>query len=263
MAIFSVFGSGQRRRPWPNLKALPPTLYQFVLRHTGAAQLRLALMSFVSFPLLYISLDLPKHSINVAVKEETAKTLFDVSFEAVPYLILVTLAYLILVLVNEGIKYAIFVYTGRLDAKAILVLRVSLRHAGRRIAGLTDGPRRLPVITKETDVIGAFAGSAIATPLFQGGTLITILIFFIVQKPLFGTLVVSLLSLHWAVVPRIQRHLNHRFSEYTLGIRDIADASISETEVTSPIRSQPAYYLLLRSNFHLQYRRIQLHALLK
>src|SRR5262249_54438273 len=50
-----------------NPNALEPTIYRFILRHSLPQQLLLILLTLISFPFLYFSLDLPKTIINRAI----------------------------------------------------------------------------------------------------------------------------------------------------------------------------------------------------
>ena len=250
----------KRKHRRANLGTIPPSLFGFILHHTGKAQGLLILVSTAVQPFVYYSLDLPKHIVNTAIQDRAGKTLFGHLFEPVNYLILLSLVFLALVLGIGALKYFINVYTGRLTAKANLILRVILSHAERRLSGAIDGARRIAVVTKEIEFIGSFAGDALVTPIFQGCTLLTTMIFIIVQEPVFGTLIILLSSVRGAIVPFIQRPLNRRFAEYTLGVRDVAAAVTDDADATSRRQPFSTYYHLLRSVFYLEYRQARLIA---
>ena len=43
------------------------SLFRFIIKHSLAAQIRLVVLTAISFPFLYLSLDLPKIIINEAI----------------------------------------------------------------------------------------------------------------------------------------------------------------------------------------------------
>src|SRR5882757_3430477 len=64
--------------------ALEPTIYRFILRHSLSQQLVLILFTLISFPFLYLSLDLPKTIINKAIGgKQFPQHLFGLDFSQV------------------------------------------------------------------------------------------------------------------------------------------------------------------------------------
>ncbi len=49
-----------------------------------------------------------------------------------------------------------------------------------------SGGELIPMITAEVEDVGVFIGEAIATPAFQGGTLLVYAVFIFVQDPFLG-----------------------------------------------------------------------------
>src|SRR5919205_3652446 len=53
--------------PAPETSDLEPSVYRFILKHSMKQQVLLLLLTLVSFPFLYYSLDLPKTIVNRAI----------------------------------------------------------------------------------------------------------------------------------------------------------------------------------------------------
>src|SRR6202040_4117542 len=67
--------------------SIEPTVYRFILRHSLKQQIMLLVLTLVSFPFLYYSLDLPKTIVNRAIKDGTKfpQAILGIDFERIPY----------------------------------------------------------------------------------------------------------------------------------------------------------------------------------
>ncbi len=61
------------------------------------------------------------------------------------------------------------------------------------------------MITSEVEPLGGFIGDAFAQPAFQGGTLLTIILFMFMQDPILGLASVALYPMQGYVIPKLQR----------------------------------------------------------
>ncbi len=91
------------------------------------------------------------------------------------------------------------------------------------------------MINAEVEPLGGFIAAAFALPAFQGGTLMTILVFMFMQDPIMGLAAVILYPLQIYVIPKLQQQVNllgktrvrqvrriaERISETVGGVRDI------------------------------------------
>ena len=64
------------------------------------------------------------------------------------------------------------------------------------------------MITGEVEPLGGFIGSAFADPMFQGGQLLIILSFIMVQDPILGAAAIAFYPLQIYVIPKLQRRVN-------------------------------------------------------
>src|SRR5262249_7291351 len=86
----------------------------------------------------------------------------------------------------------------------------------------------IPMLTSEVEPLGGFIGDAFALPAFQGGTLLTIVLFMFLQDPILGIASISLYPIQGYVIPKLQRKVNQLGKARGRTIRRVAD-SVSET----------------------------------
>jgi ABC-type multidrug transport system fused ATPase/permease subunit len=101
------------------------------------------------------------------------------------------------------------------------------------------------MLTGEVEPLGGFIGEAVALPAFQGGTLITILIFMFAQDPILGCAAIALYPFQMYVIPKLQRRVNllgkarvrqvrylaERIGETTGGVRDLRANDATQHEL--------------------------------
>ena len=213
---------------------MEPSIYRFILRYSKREQIVLLIMTGLSFPFLYYSLDLPKKIINEALG---AKGGFPVewlglTFDQLEYLWTLSGLFLALVCINGGFKYVVNVYRGQLGERMLRRLRYDLyarvlRFPLGRFRRMSQG-EIIPMITAEVEPLGGFIGDSISLPAFQGGTLITILFFMFMQDPVLGLAAISLYPVQAYVIPKLQRQVNLLGKERVRTVRALSD-KIGET----------------------------------
>src|SRR5205809_2734005 len=93
--------------------ALPSTIYGFILRYSLREQIYLVVVTLLSFPFLYYSLELPKLIINQAIGGKNFPVeILGYSLGQIPYLVLLCGVFLALVLINGAFKYHLNVRKG-------------------------------------------------------------------------------------------------------------------------------------------------------
>lgn len=209
-------------------RAMEPSIFRFVLRYSRREQILLLLMTCASFPFLYISLDLPKTIINEAIGGEGfPKQLFGHPFEQIPYLMVLCAAFLALVFVNGGFKYVINVYRGVVGERMLRRLRYLLyqrvlRFPMPQFRKLSQG-EIVSMISAETEEIGGYIGDSVALPAFQGGTLLTILVFMFVQDVVLGLAAIALYPLQAWLIPKLQRKVNELKKQRVFKMRKLSE----------------------------------------
>ncbi len=237
-----------RHRVEPSEPAMDRSIFRYILRHSKTQQLVILAMTAVSFPFLYATLDLPKTIINDAMTNAEGGSIFGVELDQVNYLFALCGIFLVLVLINGGFKYVINVYKGVVGERMLRrlryelysrILRFPLPHFRRVSQG-----ELVQMITAEVEPLGGFVAEAFALPAFQGGTLLTILIFMFAQDPVLGLAAIVLYPLQIWLIPKLQRQVNQlakarvrqvrrlaeRVGETTQGVRDIRANDASQYE---------------------------------
>lgn len=204
------------------------SIFKFILRHTKKDQLLILALTLVSFPFVYLSLEIPKLIINNAIGGvDIPSDLFGWPMDQVRYLFVLCGIFLLLVLLNGAIKYVLNVYRGAVGERMLRRLRYELfgrvlRFPLPRFKRLSQG-EVIPVITAETEPLGGFIGEAFALPAFQGGMLLTYLFFIFNQDLLLGAAATALYPLQMYVIPKLQRRVNLLGKQRVLAARQLGE----------------------------------------
>jgi ABC-type bacteriocin/lantibiotic exporter with double-glycine peptidase domain len=86
------------------------------------------------------------------------------------------------------------------------------------------------MLAAEAESVGAFAGSAIASPLVQVGTLVSVIAFILASQPLLGALALGVVVPQAAIVLAMQARINRRVRERVQALRDASDR-ISDSDL--------------------------------
>lgn len=184
---------------------MEPTFLKFITKYSFRQQAFIVILTLVSFPFLYASLELPKIIINKAIgSDQSIHKLFIYEISQIEFLFILCLLFLALVAINGAFKYVINVLKGQLGERMLRRLRFMLfsrvlRFPSTRFRRVSQG-EIVAMITAEVEPLGGFIGDAIALPVFQGGTLLTILVFMFVQDFVLGLAAISLYPLQMYVI---------------------------------------------------------------
>lgn len=212
---------------------MEPSLFGFIKKYSLRQQVLLTVLTVASFPFLYYSLELPKIIVNKAIQgKHFPIVVMGYTFDQVGYLIALCVLFLILVVINGAFKYWVNVYKGRLGERMLRRLRFQLYAAmlGFPVNHFARHPpgEVIPIITSEVETLGGFVGDSVAVPVFQGGTLITILVFMLMQDWALGLSAIALYPVQFYLIPRLQRKVNALSRERIRLIRQMSDR-ISES----------------------------------
>ena len=212
---------------------MQPSIFRFVLRYSRREQILLLVFTVMAFPFLYLSLDLPKTIINEAIGgQDFPRVVFGYELEQIPFLLLLCGVFLCLVFINGGFKYFINVYRGVVGERMLRRLRYQLFERVLRFPlpqfRKTSQGEVVSMITAETEPLGGFIGDSIALPAFQGGTLLTILVFMFIQDWILGLAAISLYPVQTYVIPKLQRKVNLLRKERIVRVRKLSER-IGET----------------------------------
>lgn len=190
-------------------EVVPTGIYGFVYKHSRISQGILLIGGVLSLPLLYASLELPKNIINKAIDAEEHMThMFGLHLSQLDHLYMLCLFYLLVIIANGLMKYAINIYRGKVSENMLLILRMSIFKGWCSKNSETRSTEIIPMVSQEVEPVGGFVGEAIATPVLQGGSFVTIVFFMFVQNPILGAAAITLIPIQILVIPAFQRRLN-------------------------------------------------------
>jgi ABC-type multidrug transport system fused ATPase/permease subunit len=241
----------RRITPASDPHSLPVSLFRYVMQFSLPQQAVLLLLTLASLPVYYVSLDLPKQIVDRAIGGAPAEFPKAPAFAGiefgpysqVEYLAFLSGLFLLAVLVNGGLKYALNVYKGRLGEGMLRRLRAQLlgrilRFPLPQFRKLSQG-ELIAMVTGEVEALGGYFGDALVTPVFQAGLLLTALGFIFAQDLIMGLAAIALYPLQAYVIPKLQRQVN------LLGfarIREVRRLSQRIGEVTGVIEDVHANY---------------------
>ena len=206
------------------------SVFKYILRYSARQQVWMIIVSAFSFPLLYLFYELPKNIINGAITADPERfpvEVFGLELGHVPFLLVLCVAFLGLVIVNQGFKYYINVYKGLTGERMLRRLRYDLYSRVLRFPlptfrNMSQG-EIIPMITQEVEPLGGFVGDAYSLPAFQGGQLLVILAFLFVQNPIMAAAAVSLYPLQVYIIPKLQTRVNALGKERVRLVRKLSD----------------------------------------
>jgi ABC-type multidrug transport system fused ATPase/permease subunit len=233
--------------PWPQTgrDGLDPTIYAYILHYSLREQIYLVIVTLLSFPFLYYSLDLPKLIVNCTISEKDLPAHFlGMEFNQIPYLIVLCSIFLALVLINGWFKLHINVKKGQVGERMLRrlryqlyerVLRFPLSHFDRTATGQV-----IAMMTGELEPVGGFIGEAFALPISQAGTLLTIFIFMFVQDPILGAAAIAFFPLQGYLIPKMQRIIRRLGRERVRKVRVLSDRIAETIAARTEIRANDA-----------------------
>jgi ABC-type multidrug transport system fused ATPase/permease subunit len=191
------------------------------------------LISLASLPLVYVTLELPKQIINLLEGTDSSPdSVFGYEMNTLNYLMLLSFAFLLVVLCSGSLKYLLNVYRGSLGEHLLRRLRFELY---RRILLFpmphfkrVSSGELIPMITAETEPLGEFIGESFTLPVFQGGTLLTYLFFIFQQDVFLGLAAIALYPFQLIVIPKLQKRVNALTKERVAVTRNLT-GRIGET----------------------------------
>ena len=235
----------RRLLPLSETDGLDPSIYGYILHHSLRDQIYLVVVTLISFPFLYYSLDLPKLIVNRAISgKEYPQKFLGMAFDQIPYLIVLCSIFLVLVLINGWFKLHLNTKKGQVGERMLRrlryqlyerVLRFPLSHFDRTASG-----QIIAMITGELEPVGGFIGDAFALPISQAGTLLTIFVFMFVQDPVLGAAAVAFYPLQGYLIPKMQRIIRRLGRERVRKMRVVSDRIAETIAARSEIRANDA-----------------------
>ena len=204
------------------------SLFRYIWKYSKKQQIIILLITFVSWPILYFSLDLPKQIINDAIDGNNfPRVLFGFELTQIEFLLVLCFSYLLLVTLNGVIKYVFNVYKGLTGERMLRRLRYQLYQRILRFrlpyfSRISSG-EIIPMITSELQTVGGFIGDSISLPAFQGGMLLVYLYFIFSQDPILGVAAIALYPVQGYLIPKLQKRVNLLAKARVKNLRQLSD----------------------------------------
>ena len=208
-------------------------IFSFIFKHSKRDQFILLLVTLTLFPMLYLTLELPKRIINDAIAAQTdVVEFYGMSFTQIHFLLILCGLFLLSVIVHGLMKMRIN------TMKGVLAERMLRRYRYGLIARILRFPQPyfertsqgelVSMVTSESEPMGGLMGDALAQPVLQAGQMLTILGFLFAQSVTFGLAACALIPLQAWLIPKLQRRINLLNKKRVVQVRALA-AEIGES----------------------------------
>ncbi|MEM1049048.1 MAG: ABC transporter transmembrane domain-containing protein [Pseudomonadota bacterium] len=203
-------------------------IFKYIWKHSLPQQAFVLFVTVLSFPILFLTLELPKQIINDAIEGDNfPREIVNFEFSQVEYLFLLCFLFLGTVIVHNAFKFFINVYKGLVGERMLRRLRYDLyfrliRFRLPQFRKMSSG-EIIPMITAEVEALGGFIGEAFATPAFQAGNLIVYFFFIALQSPVLGVAAISLYPLQMWLIPKMQARVVRMTRKRIKNIRRLSD----------------------------------------
>lgn len=209
------------------------SLFQFIWKYSKGDQLILLAVTLITFPILYISLELPKRIINDAIGGAGGDVvLLGITLSQIQFLMILCAGFLLAVLVNGLLKMRLNTMKGVLAERLLRRFRFQLLtrilRFPRPYFRTTSQGELVSMVTSEAEPLGGLMGDMLSQPVFQAGQMLTILAFLFAQSFWFGLASIALIPLQAWIIPKLQRQINVLNKARIQEVRKLA-ADIGET----------------------------------
>jgi len=182
---------------------MPKSLYSFIWRSSKRQQIWLVALTLIVAPMSMIPLELQRRIVDDAIHNQN-----------LAYMLALCAIYLVVLLLQGGLKYLLNVYRGS------LVERVAFELRGHVFQVLVDEPlkshQRTPIdkgaivsmTSSEVEEVAGFVGDSISFPLLQAGTALGTLGYLFWVQPEIAAFAVVLFIPQTLIVPMGQRRIN-------------------------------------------------------
>jgi putative ABC transport system ATP-binding protein len=202
-------------------------IFSFIWRYSKGQQIAIIIMTALSLPFLYMLLDLPKYIVNDAIAgRDFPRNFLGFEFDQVEFLMLLCAGLLALLIINAVFSMVINTYKGVSSERLIRRLRYQLyqcvlRFPQRHFQKVTP-PEISAMITAEVEPMADFVQDSFSMPMVQGGTMLTILLFMMVEDPILGVAAISMVPVQAYVIPKLQLKVNLLGRQRVIRARQLA-----------------------------------------
>ncbi len=208
-------------------------LFTYIWRHSRPEQLVILSLVILAQLFYFLSLTVPKSVINNGIQGNAFKDSKTIPFlvweldlsailpgkvirffdgfqvDQLQYLVVMSFVFLGAVVVNGQFKKTINTQKGRMGERMLRRLRYELYDRILRFPPAhfrkVKQAELATMVKDEVEPLGGFIGDAFVAPMFLGGQALTAIIFIMLQNWLLGIVVVVLLGVQMAIIPRLRK----------------------------------------------------------
>ena len=209
------------------------SLFRFIWKYSKRDQIIQLLVTLLTFPVLFATLELPKRIINDAINGTGANiTLLGLEFTQIQFLMILCAGFFLAVVTNLVFKMRLNTMKGVLAERLLRRFRYQLLTRVMRFPRSyfqnTSQGELVSMVTSEAEPMGGLMGDILSLPVLLIGQMLTILIFLFAQSFWFGMAAVALIPLQAWIIPKLQSEINLLNKDRTQEVRKLA-ADIGET----------------------------------
>lgn len=191
------------------------SLIGYIWRMSGRHQVWICMLALVVAGLTAIPLELQRRIVDDVVRDERLDLLW-----------ILAGAYLAVLLVQGGAKYALHMYQGWLSESAVRYNRSHLtrlyeRHETARERAHSG--EAISIIGAEVDRLGGFVGEGFSQPVVNAGMMVAILGYMLVVEPLVALISLVFVAPQIVLMPVLQQRVNRLTEERVVLLRDLGD----------------------------------------
>jgi ABC-type multidrug transport system fused ATPase/permease subunit len=212
--VLSPADSAAGRRPPDGIAVIPATLWAYIREASGRDQIFLSVITVLVFLLTLAPLELQRRVVNDAIGPRDLRAI-----------LLLCLAYVVVVLVQGGLKLWLNIYRARVSEQAVRRLRLLAHQITAGEAAPTDNVHdgvKISVVVAEVDPVGSFIGLSVSEPLLHGGILLSVFGYMIFLQPLMALACLGVFLPQLVFVPLMQRTINRRTKSRIKVLRDVS-----------------------------------------
>lgn len=231
------------------------SIFSYIWKYSKKNQIILLLVTLLTFPILYVTLELPKRIINDAIGGSgEAVVLLGITLSQIQFLMVLCAGFLLAVLVNGLLKMRLNTMKGVLSERLLRRFRYQLLtrilRFPRPYFRNTSQGELVSMVTSEAEPLGGIMGDMVSQPILQAGQMLTILVFLFAQSVWFGLAAIALIPLQAWLIPILQRQINllnkGRIQEVRKLAADIGETAAGVTDIR--INGGVRYRMSLFSN---------------
>ncbi|MEL7462544.1 MAG: ABC transporter ATP-binding protein/permease [Pseudomonadota bacterium] len=207
-------------------------LLKFVWTNGKLDTIKTLILTFMTFPVIYISLEIPKIIVNEALGAGNTPVEYPTEFlfmelDQMSYLFVLCGLFITMIVLNNGLKFFLNVQIGLTSERMLRRLRYGLyesvmRFRIRRFQHMKQG-EIVQSVMGEVEPLGGFFGEVISTPVWQGGMLIVYMTFILMQDLYLGIAAIALYPVQGYIIPKLQKKVVRLNKARVQNVRKIAD----------------------------------------